>query len=89
MSPDLCNLQFSKLAKLLETLSDFPCFTQCPQHIYLETLLRRHFTLIIDKKQLVNSCPQLKSPSLKSAIGILHVPTLSKFSRLSEMVLKK
>lgn len=69
-------------------LNNFPCFTQCPQHLYLEILLRRHFALITDKKLLENSCPQFKTQSLKSAIGILHIPTLSKYNRLSEMVLK-
>lgn len=82
----MCILQFSKLAKILEVLIDFPCFTQCPQHIFLETLLRRHFALITDKKKLVNTCPQFKTQSLKSTVGILHVPTLSKYDRLSELV---
>lgn len=84
---DMCNTQFSKLAKLFEVLITFPCFTQCPQHIYLETLLRRHFSLLTDKKHIVNTCPQFKTESLKSALGILHVPTLSKYNRLSELVL--
>jgi hypothetical protein len=88
LSPDSCILQFSKLAKLFEALIVFPCFTQCPQNIYLEMLLKRHFSLITNKNQLVNFCPQLKLPSLKSTIGILHVSTLSEYNQLSEMVLK-
>lgn len=84
---DLCNLQFSKLARIFEVLTVLPCFTQCPQHIYLETLLKRHYSLIDDKKKLVNTCSQFKIQNLKSAIGILHVPTLSKYNTLSEMVL--
>jgi len=87
LSSDMCNWYFSKLAEILEALIVLPCFTQCPQHIYLKTLLRRHFELITDKKQLVNTCPQFKSPSVKSAIGIHHIPTLSKYDRLSEMVI--
>jgi hypothetical protein len=83
---DMRNVQFSKLAKLYEMLVEFPCFTQCPQHIYLETLLRRHYSLLTDKNQLLNICPQLKTESLKSAIGILHVPTLTKYNCLSELV---
>lgn len=83
----MCNIQFSKLARLFEVLIEFPCFTLCPQHIYLETLLKRHYSLLTDKNQLVNTCPQLKTESLKSAIGILHVPTLTKYNRLSELVL--
>ncbi|XP_050062718.1 uncharacterized protein LOC114128039 [Aphis gossypii] len=86
LSPDLCILQFSKLAKLYEALVVFPCFTQCPQHIYIEMLLKRHFSLVTNKKQLVNCCPQLKLQSLKSSIGILHVSTLSKYNQLSEMI---
>ncbi|XP_060847782.1 uncharacterized protein LOC132927288 [Rhopalosiphum padi] len=86
LSPDSCILQFSKLAKLFEALIVFPCFTQCPQNIYLEMLLKRHFALITNKKQLVNFCPQLKLPSLKSTIGILHVSTLSEYNQLSEMI---
>ncbi|XP_025195637.1 uncharacterized protein LOC112594842 [Melanaphis sacchari] len=86
LSPDLCILQFSKLAKLFEALIVFPCFAQCPQHIYLEMLLKRHFSLITNKSQLVNCCPQLKLQSLKSAVGILHVSTLSKYNQLSEMI---
>jgi len=88
LSPDLRILQFSKLARLFEALIVFPCFTQCPQHIYLEMLLKRHFSLITNKNQLVSCCPQLKLQSLKSTIGILHVSTLSKYNQLSEMVLK-
>jgi len=84
---EMCNWYFSKLAEILEALIVLPCFTQCPQQIYLETLMRRHFALINDKKQLMNTCPQFKSPSVKSAIGIHHVPTLSKYHRLSEMVI--
>ena len=49
LSPDLRILQFSKLARLFEALIVFPCFTQCPQHIYLEMLLKRHFSLITNK----------------------------------------
>ncbi|VVC44804.1 Hypothetical protein CINCED_3A023342 [Cinara cedri] len=86
LTPDLCNLQFSKLARLYEALNDFSCFTQCPQCIYLEMLLRRHFALITNKNQLVNICPQLKIQSLKSAIGILDVPTLLKNNHLSELL---
>ncbi|XP_022169454.1 uncharacterized protein LOC111033157 [Myzus persicae] len=85
LSPDLCNLQFSKLARLFEALIVFPSFTQCPQHIYLEMLLKRHFSLITNKNKLISCCPQLKLQSLKSAIGILHIPTLSKYNKLSEM----
>ncbi|XP_060859164.1 uncharacterized protein LOC132936451 [Metopolophium dirhodum] len=86
LSPDLRILQFSKLARLFEALIVFPCFTQCPQHIYLEMLLKRHFSLITNKNQLVSCCPQLKLPSLKSTIGILHVSTLSEYNQLSEMI---
>lgn len=83
----MCNMQFSKLAKLYEALAVFPCFTQCPQHIYFETLLKRHFNLITDKKQLINTCPQFKSEHLKSTVGILNIPTLSKYNCSSELVL--
>lgn len=83
----MCNWYFSKLAKILETLIVLPCFIQCPQQVYLETLLWRHFSLVTDKKQLVNSCPEFNSPCVKSAIGLLHVPTLSKYHRLSELVI--
>lgn len=86
LSSDLCNLQFSKLARLFEVFTVLPCFTQCPQHIYLKTLLKRHYSLIADKRKLVNTCPQFKIQNLKSAIGILHVPTLSKYNTLSELV---
>lgn len=84
----MCNMQFSKLAKLFEALVVFPCFTQCPQHIYLETLLKRHFNLITDKKNFVKSSPQFKSEHLQSTIGILNIPTLSKYNCLSKLVLK-
>lgn len=87
LSPEMCNIQFSKLARLLEELVNFPCFTQSPQHIYIETLLRRHFLLVADKKRLVNSCPQLKNQYLASILGLYHVPTLSKYNCLSELVL--
>lgn len=86
LSPDMRIVQFSKLAKIFEALAGLQCYTQCPQHIYVEMLLKRHFALIIDKKQLVNTCPQFKMFSLKSAVGILHVPLLSKYDRLSELV---
>lgn len=83
----MCNVQFSKLAKLFEALTGLRCFTQCPQHIYIEMLLKRHFALITDKRQLVNTCFQFKTLSLKSIVGILHVPSLSKYDRLSELVI--
>lgn len=83
----MCNVQFSKLASLFEALTSLQCFTQCPQHIYIEMLLRRHFALITDKRQLVNTCSQFKMLSLKSIVGILHVPSLSKYERLSELVI--
>lgn len=49
-------------------------------------LLRRHFALVTDKKQLENVCPQLKNQTLRSAIGVLNVSTLLKYNRLSELV---
>lgn len=86
MTPDLNNIQFTKLVKLFKALNDFSCFTQCPQYIYLEMLLRRHYALVKDKKQLLKICPELNTPSLKSVLGILNVPTLLIYNDLSELV---
>ncbi|XP_050528805.1 uncharacterized protein LOC126898614 [Daktulosphaira vitifoliae] len=78
--------QFLKLVKLFEELMNLPCFTQCPQHIYVDSLLKRHFNMLTDKRNLASNFPQLNNPNLRTTLGILHVPTLSKKYKFSELV---
>ncbi|XP_050426035.1 uncharacterized protein LOC126836554 [Adelges cooleyi] len=86
LSPEASEIQFSKLAKLFDALVVMPAFGQSPQFIFLDALLRRHFAFITDKRHLANTCPQFNNAHLKASIGILHISTLSKKQRLSDLV---
>lgn len=78
---------FRKLAEAWTALAGLPCFDRCPQHVYLGALLGRHFALVSDKKRLANDvCRQFKSPGLRAAVGIHHVPTLAPHGRWSDLV---